>query len=226
PRALETGEIAGIVAAYRRGAENAVAAGFDGVELHGANGYLIEQFLQSRSNQRTDRYGGSIGNRTRLLIEVVEELANAVGADRVGVRLSPFGNANGSGDDEWLPLYSHAISVLAALDLAYLHLIEPRASATGRADLFRDDVPSASELFRPLWDGVLIAAGGYDGVAAERTVAAGQADAIAFGRAFIANPDLVARIRNGSSLNAGNRASFYGGAEAGYTDYPVLAPVA
>jgi N-ethylmaleimide reductase len=223
PRALDIGEIAAIIDAYGAGARNALAAGFDGVELHGANGYLIEQFLQARSNRRADRYGGLIENRVRLLLEVTEALVGAVGARRVGVRLSPFGIANDSGEDDPEPLYRHAIEELAAFDLAYLHLIEPRASGTGAADVFRADAPSASALFRRHWPGVLIAAGGYDAASAERTVASGQADAIGFGRSFIANPDLVDRIRTGAPLNAWNRATFYGGGEVGYTDYPALA---
>jgi N-ethylmaleimide reductase len=225
PRALETEEIAELIASYRRGAENALAAGFDGVELHAANGYLIEQFLQARSNRRTDRYGGPIENRARFLIEVAEELVHTVGSGRIGVRLSPFGVANDMGEDEPLPLYQYAVNELARLDLAYLHLIEPRSSGTGMADVSRDDAPSASELFRPIWQGVLIAAGGYDPLSAERAVTAGQADAIAFGRSFIANPDLIERIRRGAPLNPWNRATFYGGAEIGYTDYPSLAVV-
>jgi N-ethylmaleimide reductase len=225
PRALDIDEIRGIIDAYHRGAHNARAAGFDGVELHAANGYLIEQFLQLRSNKRTDRYGGRIENRARLLLEVTEALIDAVGADRVGVRLSPFGVANDSGEEEPLPLYQYAIGALAKLNLAYLHLIEPRASGTGKADVNRVDAPSASELFRPHWPGVLIAAGGYDGVSASRSVASGQTDAIAFGRLFIANPDLVDRIRIGAPVNAWNRATFYGGLDIGYTDYTALAAI-
>jgi N-ethylmaleimide reductase len=132
-------------------------AGFDGVEIHGANGYLIEQFLQSRTNLRTDRYGGSIENRTRLLLEITQEVW---GANRVGVRLSPYGVANGSGEPDPMPLYSHAIQSLDALGLAYLHFIEPRSSGAGRAEVNHQNVPSAMVLFRPAWSGVLISAGG------------------------------------------------------------------
>ena len=227
PRALETAEIAGIVAAFRHAAKNAMAAGFDGVEIHGANGYLLEQFLQSRSNQRTDRYGGSIENRARLLLEVTQAAIEVFGASRVGVRLSPYGIANDSGEADPMPLYSHVVHALSPLGLAYAHFIEPRSSGAGRAEVNWQNVPSAMLLFRPLWKGVLIAAGGFSGEAAEAAVAQGHADAVAFGRIFISNPDLPRRLREGFPLTPYNRATFYGGEEKGYTDYPVydeLAP--
>ncbi len=220
PRALETDEIPGIIDAYRQGARNAMAAGFDGVELHGANGYLIEQFLQSRSNQRTDQYGGSIENRSRLMMEAVQAIIEVWGADRVGVRLSPYGVANDSGEADPMPLYSHVIGELGKLGPAFLHFVEPRSSGAGRAEVDHKNVPSAAELFRPLWNGVLITAGGFTAETAEATVAAGHADIIAFGRAFIANPDLPERIRLGVPFTPYDRATFYGGDVAGYTDYP------
>jgi N-ethylmaleimide reductase len=220
PRALETGEIGGIVEAFRQAARNAKAAGFDGVEVHGANGYLIEQFLQSRSNRRTDQYGGSIENRARFLMEVTRAVIEVWGADRIGVRLSPYGVANDSGEADPMPLYTHAIQSLNALGLAYLHFIEPRSSGAGRAEVNHQNAPSAMELFRPIWKGVLISAGGFTGEAAEAAIAAGHADAIAFGRIFISNPDLPSRLRNGHPLTPYNRATFYGGEEKGYTDYP------
>jgi N-ethylmaleimide reductase len=220
PRALETGEIGGIVEAFRQAARNAKAAGFDGVEVHGANGYLIEQFLQSRSNRRTDQYGGSIENRVRFLMEVTRAVIEVWGADRIGVRLSPYGVANDSGEADPMPLYTHAIQSLNALGLAYLHFIEPRSSGAGRAEVNHQNAPSAMELFRPIWKGVLISAGGFTGEAAEAAIAAGHADAIAFGRIFISNPDLPSRLRNGHPLTPYNRATFYGGEEKGYTDYP------
>jgi len=227
PRALETAEIAGIVAAFRHAAKNAMAAGFDGVEIHGANGYLLEQFLQSRSNQRTDRYGGSIENRARLLLEVTQAAIEVFGASRVGVRLSPYGIANDSGEADPMPLYSHVVHALSPLGLAYAHFIEPRSSGAGRAEVNWQNVPSAMLLFLPLWKGVLIAAGGFSGEAAEAAVAQGHADAVAFGRIFISNPDLPRRLRHGYPLTPYNRATFYGGEEKGSTDYPVydeLAP--
>ncbi|WP_048862569.1 alkene reductase [Acidisphaera rubrifaciens] len=223
PRALETAEIPGLIDAYRQAARHADAAGFDGVEVHGANGYLLEQFLQSRTNRRTDAYGGSIGNRARLLLEVVEAVAGVLGLTRVGVRLSPFGVSNDSGEDEPLPLYTHVIKALAAAPLAYLHFIEPRASGAGAAEVDHQGVPSAAVLFRPIWPGVLITAGNFRADTAEAMVAEGHADAIAFGRYFISNPDLPERIRRGAAFTPYNRKTFYGGGEAGYTDYPKLA---
>src|SRR5712672_4141104 len=221
PRALETAEIPGVIEAYRQGARNALKAGFDGVEIHGANGYLIEQFLQSHTNLRTDRYGGSIENRARFLMEVTQAVIEVWGADRIGVRLSPYGVANDSGEVDPMPLYSHVIRSLDPLGLAYLHFVEPRSSGAGRAEVNHRNVPSAMVLFRPIWRGVLISAGGFDGALAEAAVAAGHADAIAFGRHFISNPDLPARIRHGVQFTPYNRATFYGGGASGYTDYPV-----
>ncbi len=221
PRALETNEIPGIVEAFKQAARNAMQAGFDGVEIHGANGYLIEQFLQSRTNLRTDRYGGGIENRTRLLMEITQGAIEVWGANRVGVRLSPYGVANGSGEPDPMPLYSRAIQSLNTLGLAYLHFIEPRSSGAGRAEVNHQNVPSAMVLFRPIWDGVLISAGGFTGEAADAAIAAGHADAIAFGRIFISNPDLPRRLQHGFPLTPYNRATFYGGEDQGYTDYPV-----
>lgn len=221
PRALETAEIAVVIEGFRQAARNALACGFDGVEVHGANGYLIEQFLQSHTNLRTDRYGGSIENRARFLLEVTRAVVDIWGADRVGVRLSPYGVANGSGEADPMPLYTHAIQALDRLGLAYLHFIEPRSSGAGRAEVNHQNVPSAMVLFRPLVRGVLITAGGFTGETAEAAISAGHADAIAFGRIFISNPDLPHRLREGFALTPYNRATFYGGEEKGYTDYPV-----
>jgi N-ethylmaleimide reductase len=219
PRALETDEIPGIIDAYRQGAENALKAGFDGVEIHGANGYLIEQFLQSHTNLRTDRYGGSFENRARFLMEVTQAVIEVWGADRVGVRLSPYGVANDSGEPDPMPLYTHVIKALDPLGLAYLHFVEPRSSGAGRAEVNHQNVPSAMVLFRTIWSGVLMSAGGFSGETAEAALAAGHADAIAFGRIFISNPDLPRRLREGFPLTPYNRATFYGGETAGYTDY-------
>jgi N-ethylmaleimide reductase len=210
PRALETSEIPGVIEAYRQGAANALRAGFDGVEIHGANGYLIEQFLQSHTNLRTDRYGGSIENRTRFLMDVTKAVIDVWGADRVGVRLSPYGVANGSGEADPMPLYSHVVKSLDPLGLAYLHFIEPRSSGAGRAEVNHQNV----------WSGKLITAGGFTGEAANAAIAEGHADAIAFGRIFISNPDLPRRLAHGFPLTPYNRATFYGGEAAGYTDYP------
>jgi N-ethylmaleimide reductase len=219
PRALETSEIAGVIESFRQAAGNAREAGFDGVEIHGANGYLIEQFLQSHTNLRTDRYGGSIENRARLLMEIAQAVIEVWGADRVGVRLSPYGVANDSGEADPMPLYSHVIRSLDPFGLAYLHFIEPRSSGAGRAEVNHQKVSSAMVLFRPIWRGVLISAGGFTGETAEAAIADGHADAIAFGRIFISNPDLPRRLREGFPLTPYNRATFYGGGETGYTDY-------
>ena len=221
PRALETGEVGVIVEAFRQAAINAMTAGFDGVEIHGANGYLLEQFLQSHTNLRTDRYGGSIENRARLLMEITQAAIEVWGANRVGVRLSPYGVANGSGEADSMPLYTYVIKALDPLGLAYLHFIEPRSSGAGRAEVNHQNVPSAMVLFRPVWRGVLISAGGFTGETAEAAIADGHADAIAFGRIFISNPDLPRRLQHGFPLTPYNRATFYGGEAAGYTDYPV-----
>ena len=220
PRALETGEIPGVIDAFRQAADNALKAGFDGVEVHGANGYLIEQFLQSHTNLRTDQYGGSIENRARFLMEVTKAVVEVWGANRVGVRLSPYGVANGSGEPDPMPLYNHAVEALNPLGLAYLHFIEPRSSGAGRAEVNHQNVPSAMVLFRPIWKGVLITAGGFTGETANAAIADGHADAIAFGRIFISNPDLPRRLQHGYPLTPYNRATFYGGEAAGYTDYP------
>jgi N-ethylmaleimide reductase len=227
PRALESGEVKQVVEAFRQAAGNAMKAGFDGVEIHGANGYLIEQFLQSHTNLRNDQYGGRIENRARLLMEITQAAIGVWGADRVGVRLSPYGVANGSGETDPMPLYTHVIKSLDRLGLAYLHFIEPRSSGAGRAEVNWQNVPSAMVLFRPIWRGVLISAGGFTGEAAEAAIAQGHADAVAFGRIFISNPDLPRRLQQGFQLTPYNRATFYGGEETGYTDYPVydgLAP--
>ncbi|WP_322003797.1 alkene reductase [Paraburkholderia tropica] len=222
PRELQISEIVDIVGAFSHAARNAHDAGFDGVEIHGANGYLAEQFLQSRSNHRSDVYGGSIANRSRFLLEVTDAVVGVYGRDRVGVRLSPYGRAYGSGETEPIPLYRHVIHELAKREIGYLHLIEPRSSGSGRADVDHKDVPSAAELFRRDWPGVLIAAGNFSPETAAQAVDRGIADAIAFGRHFIANPDLPERLRSQSPLNPYNRATFYGGNEEGYTDYPAL----
>ena len=219
PRALDTAEIPGLIERYAQAARNALAAGFDGVEIHSANGYLLEQFLQSRTNQRTDAYGGSVANRCRLVLEITQAVAAVCGAGRVGIRLSPYGIANDSGEAEPMPLYSHLIGELDTLGLAYLHLIEPRASGAGQAEVDHQNVPSAARLFRPRWRGVLIAAGNFRGESANAMIAAGDADAIAFGRLFISNPDLPERLRTGAPLTPYQRATFYTRGPEGYLDY-------
>lgn len=216
PRALTLDEIRDLIAGYRLAAANALASGFDGVELHGANGYLLAQFLNGRINQRTDLYGGSAENRARLLLEIVNVVVEVFGADRVGLRLSPFTDVNDGFDPEPEPTYAHVATTLDALGLAYLHVIEPRPGTQA------DRGVSTADFFRPLWSGTIITADGFTGDSADEFVSAGRADAVAFGRSFIANPDLPERLRRGEELNAYDRTTFNGGTEIGYTDYPAL----
>ena len=224
PRALETSELPGIVADYRHAAENAKAAGFDGVEVHSANGYLLDQFLEDKTNHRTDAYGGSIENRARLLLEVVDTVVEVWGKARVGVRLSPYGKFGDMGDSNPVALFSYVLQQLSARGIAYAHLVEPRVGAAGAGAPIDDSQPRTSHIFRKAFAGVLISAGGYTAKTAEETIADCYADAVAFGRLFIANPDLPERFRRNTDLNTPDRSSFYGGTEKGYTDYPSLEP--
>lgn len=218
PRALQTDEIAGIVEQFRQGAQHAKAAGFDGVEVHGANGYLLDQFLEDGTNQRTDRYGGSVENRARLLLEVLDAVTGVWGSERVGVRLSPGGSFNDMFDSSPQETFAYAVRQLAGRKLAYLHLIEPAASAGEHAgpDL-------SAKFFRPLFAGTLIVAGGYTLTRANAVLQAGLADLVAFGQLFLANPDLVERFREDAPLNKPDPDTFYGGGAKGYIDYPTLA---
>ncbi|TPE48269.1 alkene reductase [Amaricoccus solimangrovi] len=217
PRALDIGGIGRVLANYHHAAMNARSAGFDGVEIHAANGYLIEQFLRASANERTDAYGGSVENRTRFLEEVVATVSEAIGADRVGVRLSPFSHANGVEIEGAEELYARAIERIDAYGLAYLHMIE---GETGGARTYPD--PEAIARLRSLFKGVYIANNGYDRRMAIDAVESGAADAVAFGRLFISNPDLVERLRRDAPLNEPDRDTFYGGGAGGYTDYPSL----
>ncbi len=219
PRALETDEVPAIVAQYAQGARNALAAGFDGVEVHGANGYLIDQFLQDRTNKRTDRYGGSIENRSRFLLEAVDAVIAAVGADRTGVRISPQNTMNDIGDSDPQALFNHVVQQLSGRGLAYLHVIE---GDTGGAVVPPFDYQHIKDLF----GGMVIANNGFDKQRASKAIADGRADLIAFGRPFIGNPDLVARLFLDAPLMPLNPETLYGGSELGYTDYPVLRAVA
>ncbi len=225
PRALERQEILSIVDDYKIAAQNAQKAGFDGVEIHGANGYLVDQFLRDKTNLRTDEYGSSLENRTRFLIEVAQAVVKVWGGGRVGLRLSPFGSFNDMGDSQPMELFSHAVGKMAALGLAYIHLVEPRQDESPGFDTSRWASTPMGTLFRDKFSGAIIAAGGYTGESAESAIAAEHADAIAFGRNFIANPDLPKRLAAGAELNRYHRDSFYGGTEKGYTDYPFLAQV-
>jgi N-ethylmaleimide reductase len=222
PRELLTSEIPAIIADFKRGAENAKRAGFDGVEVHGANGYLLDQFLQDGSNQRSDSYGGSIENRARLLLEVVDQAVNVWGAGRVGVRLSPYGTFNDMRDSDPIALFSYVLEHLSERKIGYLHLIEPRSSLAGGADGTVKDASETRAIFRKAFNGVLISAGGYTGEEAINAVQRGTVDAVAFGRLFISNPDLPKRLQLNSELNSYDRQTFYGGAEKGYIDYPAL----
>jgi N-ethylmaleimide reductase len=221
PRALETAEVDGIVAQYRAAAANALAAGFDGVEVHAANGYLIDQFLRDKTNRRTDRYGGSIANRARFLLEVAEAVVGVWGADRVGVRLSPSNPFNDIADSTPAETFGHAIGELDRLNLAYLHLVEPTQEQVAMLGTRLD-----AGFFRRRWHGQLIACAGYDRKRADAVLASGAADLIAFATLFLANPDLPERFRRKSELNRPVRETFYGGGAKGYTDYPALDDVA
>ncbi|MHA6691347.1 alkene reductase [Devosia sp. A449] len=216
PVALDIEEIPGIVEAHVQGARNAMTAGFDGVELHGANGYLIDQFLRDGSNQRTDAYGGSIANRVRFMCEVVDAVSRAVGADKVGIRLSPVTPSNGAFDSDPVPLFYHAVESLNPFNLAYLHVIE--GETRGARD-YNTDVDYAR--LRRSFRGTYMANNGYTQSLAAERIAAGHTDLVAFGRSFLANPDLVERFRLRLELNTPDNASFYGGDRRGYTDYPV-----
>ena len=225
PRELTIAEIRNLVESFRSAAERGIAAGFDGVELHSANGYLFDQFLQDGSNKRTDIYGGSFENRSRFLLEAVEAVISVWGSNRVAVRLGPSGNFGDMSDSDPIGLFTYVARELNKLDLAYLHLIEPRILGLIE-DERRDQNPVASQLIRQHYKGTLIAAGGFSGESANAILEAGDADLVAFGRHFIANPDLPERLRNGWPLNPYDRESFFGGTEAGYTDYPFHTEVA
>ena len=219
PRALEMSEIARIVRDFRRAAVNAMAAGFDGVEVQGANSHLVEQFLENGTNQRTDGYGGTKENRSRLLFEIVEEVSSAIGLDRLGVRLSPFGQYGGIYDSNPLELFTYVIRELSRRRIGYLHLIEARGSEMGLTDELHEGALNNAALFRPAFHGPLLSAAAYTPESAGEAIRNRHADAVAFGRLFIANPDLVQRIKQGHPLTVPNRATFYGGGAHGYTDY-------
>ena len=214
PRALETDEIAGVVDEFRQGAANARDAGFDGVEIHGANGYLIDQFLRRSSNRRTDRYGGTQENRIRLLVEVAEAVAAELGADRTGIRLSPYITQRNMADDEIIETMLKAAKELDRIGLAYIHLAE--------ADW--DDAPVIPDRFRhelrASYSGAIIVAGKYTRERGEKIIAKGLADIVAYGRPFIANGDLPRRFLEGLPLADFDPATLFGGTETGYSDYP------
>ncbi len=214
PRELATDEIPGLVREFQLAARNSKRAGFDGVEIHGANGFLIDQFLRDGGNQRTDAYGGSIANRARFLLEVVDAVVGELGADRVGVRLSPHATGDGLFDSTPRETYRYAAEQLGARRLAYLHLIEPLSTP-----------PEArfAQLFREAFDGPLVVCGSFDRAAAHTAIAERSADLVAFGVGFIANPDLVERLRRNAPWNPPHPPTFYVGGDQGYIDYPFLA---
>lgn len=218
-RALGIEEIPGIIEEFRRAAERAKRAGFDGVEIHGANGYLLDEFLQDGTNKRTDAYGGPIENRARLLLEVTNAVASVWGADRVGVRLSPSSQYNAMSDSNPAATFGYAASQLNKFGLAYLHVIEPRI--TGNEDVGEDLPPVAAAQLRRSFQGPLLAAGGFQPDSAEAIIERGDADLVVFGRYFISNPDLPRRIRLGLPLTPYDRTTFYGRGPQGYIDYPV-----
>lgn len=212
PRALETDEIPGIVDQYRQAAKNTMAAGFDGVEIHSANGYLLDQFLRDGTNQRTDQYGGSLENRTRLLMEITQAVTEVWGSNRVGVRLSPAGGFNTMSDSDPQKTFEYAARALNKFGLAYLHVVETLESV--------ENFDFVS--LRNKYEGLYIACGGYDLKRANEALKTGRADMVSFGQLFIANPDLPKRFASNAKLNTPDPETFYGGTEVGYIDYPAL----
>jgi 2,4-dienoyl-CoA reductase-like NADH-dependent reductase (Old Yellow Enzyme family) len=210
PRALDTDEIPGVIAAYKKGAENAKTAGFDGVEIHGANGYLLDQFLQDSTNKRTDKYGGSLENRARLMLEVTDAVCEVWGGTRVGMHLAPRGDAHDMGDSNLTATFTYVARELGKRGLAFLCAREAR----------KDD--SIGPRLKEAFGGVMIANESFDQASAEQALTDGVADAVAFGKLIIANPDLVARFAANAPLNPWNAATFYGADAEGYTDYPAL----
>lgn len=223
PRALRADELPGIVHSYEVAARNAVdTAGFDGVEIHGANGYLLDQFLRSNSNKREDDYGGSIENRARLLLEVTRVITGAIGGGKTGIRLSPVTPANDAFDSDPQPLFDYVVRQLATLNLAYVHIIEGATGGPREVDGSPFDYVALKAAYREAGGkGAWMVNNGLDKVLAEKAVAGG-ADLVAFGRPYIGNPDLVERLKTGSPFTKDDKATWYGGGSVGYTDYPTL----
>lgn len=217
PRAIDLSEIPGLVDEFRKGAERAKKAAFDGVEVHSANGYLLDQFLQDNSNLRTDVYGGPVENRARFLLEVVEAVTSVWGSDRVGVRIGPSNKFGGMGDSTPTVTFPYVARALARFGLAYLHVIEPRVTGNVSDD---NMPPVAAGMLRPLFGGPVVAAGGFDAAGADAVLTKGDADLVAFGRHFLANPDLPERLYRNLPLNPYDRTTFYYGGTKGYADYP------
>jgi N-ethylmaleimide reductase len=222
PRALELSEIPGLIEDYRKAARAAIEAGFDGVEIHAANGYLLEQFMRSNSNQRTDAYGGSIDNRIRLSLEVVDAIVKEIGAERTGIRISPTTPANDVSDPDPTAVYTALVEKLAGFDLAFIHVIE--GATGGPRDVLPFDWKALKAAYRTKGGkGTWMVNNGYDRAAAIEAVESGYADVVAFGRPFIANPDLVRRLKEDAAWNELEPATLYGGGAQGYTTYPALA---
>jgi N-ethylmaleimide reductase len=219
PRALSVEEISGIIADYAHAADMAKKAGFDGVEVHAANGYLIDQFLKDGSNQRDDRYGGSVENRLRFMLEVVSAVVAVWGADRVGIRLSPSNGSNGTKESDPASVFVPAAAALKPFGLAYLHLIE---GEPGTVMAPWEGAPLLAARMRDAFDGPLMLNGGLTREAAEKALTEGRADLVSVGVPVLANPDLVERWKRNAPLNAPDKATFYGGGARGYTDYPTL----
>ena len=220
PRTIELSEIPGLVDEYRKTAERAKETGFDGVEVHAANGYLIDQFLQDNANHRTDAYGGSVENRARFLLDVIEAVTSVWDTERVGIRIGPSNKFGGMGDSRSDVTFPYVARALARFGLAYLHVIEPRVTGNVSDD---EHPPVAAHLLRPLFAGPVIAAGGFDADGAKAILTQRGADLVAFGRHFLANPDLPERLRRNLPLNSYDRDTFYYGGTKGYADYPAYA---
>ena len=216
PRALDLNELPNIVQDYVHATKCSIQAGFDGVEIHAANGYLLDQFLRDGSNKRTDNYGGSLENRARLLMDVTQAVVNVIGADKVGVRLSPSNPFNDMQDSDAQALFDHVTQQLNQFNLAYLHVVEGGIAGGGEAKAFD------FEQMRQLFKGAYMANLGYDKARGNAAIASGFADCVAYGVPFIANPDLVERYQTNAPLNEADSETFYGGTEKGYTDYPFL----
>lgn len=222
PQELTLDGIQQTIRDYRQAARNAIAAGMDGVEIHAGNGYLIDQFINSASNVRQDAYGGSIENRARFLLEVVEAVVDEVGSEKVAVRLTPMGRFMGMSDDTPEETFEYIVRHLSAISLAYLHLVEPAMVGTTKDENADPRWDAIIWRLRKAFSGVLVLAGGYDAVSAEQAIADGRADIIAFGRPFISNPDLPVRIKDAHPLNEPDSSTFFGGDRQGYTDYPTV----
>lgn len=220
PRELKLEEIPLVIKQFQQGAKNALEAGFDGVEIHGGNGYLLDQFLQDNSNQREDEYGGSIERRSRFLLEVTQAVVGVWGKEKVGVRLSPSSTFNDMHDSNPTATFSYVVSQLARLGIGYLHVIEPRIR--GNVTIEDDGLGLGAKFFRPIFTGIIVTAGGYCRDTGEAILQSNDADLVAYGRHFLANPDLPKRFALNASLNKYNRDTFYTSGEAGYIDYPTL----